>query len=184
MSDNLIVVGMRVRRRTDGITGKVVTLVKDPPANGAPLPLMWPGDVEIRLEQPLNTSCVSAQRGFWERWEHIDDRGEPVRLRSHDDNVAVAMRHGTVTQVYACNLVTIALTLAGVEVRHVIPSLHIDRGIEMCFREPFTTGSQRPNDGWQVFGWEGDARSIVALLYALARCVNPNGIAQAIRETR
>jgi hypothetical protein len=98
--------------------------------------------------------------------------------RTEAEELLCRLRNGTESQRYACSLVVAALALAGVEVRHVIPSLHIDGGIKMCFRE------QRDDNRWRVFGWEGDAHSVVTLLSALVRCASPNDVEQALCKAR
>lgn len=103
-------------------------------------------------------------------------------MQTHEESVKQARLGGTPEQLFACDVAAEALRMAGVEVRHVVPSLHVDGGIEMCFRSPLDVRDDDPSYGWKAIGYSATAAKIAALLFALAECTSSSGVEMAIRK--
>lgn len=103
-------------------------------------------------------------------------------MQTHEEAVKQARSQGTAEQLFACDLVTEALKRTGVEVRYVVPSFHVDGGIEMCFRSPLDVREHDPDYGWKVIGRSVTPAKITMLMFALAGCLSPSGVEMAIRK--
>lgn len=104
-------------------------------------------------------------------------------MQTHEEAVKQARSQGTAEQLFACDLVAEALKRTGVEVRHVILSLHVDGGIEMCFRSPLDVREHDPSYGWKAVGCSATPAKIAALLFALAECTSLSDVEMAIKKS-